>query len=295
MLSVGNRYSAQAMTAVLALTGALIVGASDFAGGFAARRDPAVRVTAWIQAVSLALLTLALLPVGWTDVVTRDIVAGAIAGLSSMFSFIALYKSFTLGPISLMAPTAAVLSAIIPTGVGALRGETMSAVNLAGVVLSVIAIVLVSQDRLGVKDSSNLDSLPWSGFVLAALAGTGFSIFFLALAETNPDSGLWPLVIARLVSVPVVSLIAVVATGSLVVAKGNPHILALGGLGEALANICALIAYQRGPLSVAAVLSALFPVSTVLLARSILSEHLLPIQSIGVVMALGAIPLVVWP
>ncbi len=283
------------MTAVLALTGALIIGASDFAGGYAARRDPAVRVTAWVQALSLLFLALALVPAGWTEVVTRDLVAGVIAGLSGTFSFIALYKSFTLGPISLMAPTAAVLSAIIPTGVGALRGETMSTINVVGVLLSLVAIVLVSQDRLGVKDTSTLGAIPWRGFILAALAGTGFSIFFLALAETQEAAGLWPLVVARLVSVPVVSAVTLVLTGSLLAAKGNPLLLILAGLGEAAANVCAMIAYQRGPLAVAAVLSALFPVSTVLLARSILAERLLPIQSIGVVMALAAIPLVVWP
>lgn len=283
------------MTAVLALAGALIVGASDFAGGFAARRDPAVRVTAWIQATSLALLALALGPVGWSEVVSRDVAAGAIAGLSGTFSFICLYKSFTLGPISLLAPVAAVLSAVIPTMVGVVRGEALSTVNTVGVVVSLAAIVLVSQNRSGVGMEGTDQRSMAIGFGLAAMAGIGFSIFFLALAETEPASGLWPLVVARLVSVPVVSLIALAVSGSLVAAAGNARILLLGGLGEAAANVCAMLAYQRGPLSVAAVLSALFPVSTVILARIVFSERLRLQQWSGVFLAIGAIPLVVWP
>ena len=235
------------------------------------------------------------MPVGWDEVVDRDLVAGAIAGLSGTFSFVCLYKSFTLGPISLLAPVAAVLSAVIPTLVGVVRGESLSTVNAVGVIVSLIAIVLVSQDRSGVGVDDHDPRSMALGFGLAALAGTGFSIFFLALAETEPAAGLWPLVVARLVSVPVVSLIAVAATGSLVAAAGNARILLLGGLGEATANVCAMIAYQRGPLSVAAVLSALFPVSTVLLARIVFSERLRVQQMGGVAMAIGAIPLVVWP
>ncbi len=283
------------MTAVLALAGALIVGASDFAGGFAARRDPAVRVTAWIQAASLALLAVALVPFGWSEVVGRDVVAGVVAGLSGTFSFICLYKSFTLGPISLLAPVAAVLSAVIPTLVGVVRGESLSMVNTVGVLVSLAAIVLVSQDRSGAHDGGQDRRSMLIGFGLAAMAGIGFSIFFLALAETEPAAGLWPLVVARLVSVPVVSLLALAISGSLVAATGNARILLLGGLGEAAANVCAMAAYQRGPLSVAAVLSALFPVSTVVLARMVFSERLRLQQWTGVVLAVGAIPLVVWP
>ena len=165
--------------------------------------------------------------------------AGVVAGLSGTFSFICLYKSFTLGPISLMAPTAAIWSAVIPTVVGVLRGEEMSAVNAIGVVLCLLAIVLVSQDQIRPGDGPPLEKTWLVGFGLAALAGTGFSIFFLALAETDPASGLWPLVVARLVSVPVVSVITVVAIGTLVAARGNPRLLVLGGLGEAAANVCA--------------------------------------------------------
>ncbi len=283
------------MTAVLALAGALIVGASDFAGGYAAQRDPAVRVTAWIQAASLGLLAVALVPFGWDEVVGRDLVAGVVAGLSGTFSFVCLYKSFTLGPISLLAPVAAVLSAVIPTVVGVFRGESMSTVNTVGVIVSLLAIVLVSQDRSGVAAVGHDRRSSVLGFALAALAGTGFSIFFLALAETEPAAGLWPLVVARLVSVPVVSLIALAATRSLAPAVGNMTALLLGGIGEAAANVCAMAAYQRGPLSVAAVLSALFPVSTVILARLVFSEELRRWQWAGVGLALTAIPLVVWP
>ncbi len=300
------------VTALLALAGALIVGASDFVGGLTSRDNPTYRVVAWIQASSLAMTALAVLPIGWVAVSQRDVVAAIVAGLSSSFSFIALYRAFTLGSISVLAPTAAVLSAIIPTVVGWWRGESLSALNVAGLAIGLVAITLVAQDRsarsgkaakpseAGAEPQANAKTgkpptFTIGAFGLAALAGVGFSIFFLALAETSPDAGLWPLVVARLVSVPVVFALAVGFTGTLAVTAGSPRLLLLGGFGEATANLFAMMAYQRGPLAVAAVLSALFPISTVLLARLVLAERLQTIQWAGVGLAMVAIPLVVWP
>lgn len=280
------------MTAVLALAGALIVGGSDFAGGLAARSVPVLRVTAWIQGVSLASVGIAVWFVDAPDVTSTDVVAGVVAGVTGLFSFVALYAAFARGQISLLAPTAAILSGVIPTLVGLARGESVVVLNVVGIVAALVAIALVTQER---RTPDTPDHTPPAAFGLAFLAGAGFAVFFLALAETSPDAGLWPLVVARLVSVPVVTALALASTGGLAVVGGPRRLVVWAGLGEAVANTFALWAYQRGPLSVAAVLGAMFPVSTVVLAGLVLHERLRTVQWVGVALALAAVPLVAVP
>jgi len=281
------------VTAVFALVGALVVGASDFGGGIAARRVSALRVAYWIQAASLALIGVAVWFVDAPDVRGVDIGAGVVAGVAGTFSFVALYAAFSRGQITLLAPVAAVVGAIIPIIVGLFRGESLSALHVVGILLALGAIVLVT--RGGEESDERHGATPPVAFALVLLAGVGFSIFFLALAETHQDAGLWPLVVARVVSVPVVFGLALTASGGIGMPVSMRWIVILSGCGEAIANVFALWAYQRGPLAVAATLSAFYPVSTVLLAGLILDERLRRVQWIGVGVALMAVPLVAIP
>jgi len=280
------------VTAFLSLMGALIVGASDFAGGISARRTSAFATAGWIQAASFATLAVAVWFIDAPEVRSVDLTAGVVAGLSGTFSFVALYAAFTRGKISLLAPTSALVGAIIPTVVGLARGESLRPLNVIGIAAAFVAIVLVTQDR---GDSDEPTSTPPVAFVLALVAGLGFSVFFLALAETQPDAGFWPLIAARVVSVPVVVGIAVRLGGGMTMPRDLRWIVIAAGVAEGVSNVFVLWAYQRGPLAVAAVLGAFYPVSTVLLARVFLSERLRRLQWIGVALSLTAVPLVAVP
>lgn len=281
------------MTAILALIGALVVGGSDFGGGIAARQVSPFRVAAWIQAASLALIASAVWFIEAPEVRSVDIGAGVVAGLAGTFSFVALYAAFSHGQISVLAPVSAVVGAIIPIVVGLSRGESLRAWHVLGIIMAMLAIVLVTRD--GTDDASARQSTPPVGFALALLAGAGFSVFFLALAETHGDAGLWPLLVARLVSVPVVSVIALLASGGVGMHRPLRWIVLVAGCAEGISNVFALWAYQRGPLAVAATMSAFYPVSTVLLAGLVLDERLRRLQWAGVAMALLAVPLVAIP
>ena len=135
------------MTALFALAGALIVGASDFGGGFASRSTSAFRVAGWIQAFSALFIAVAVWLVDAPDVRNADLLAGAVAGVSGTFSFVALYAAFARGQISRLAPVTAVVGAVVPTVVGVARGESLTAVRALGVVVALMAIALVTQER----------------------------------------------------------------------------------------------------------------------------------------------------
>lgn len=277
------------MTAVLALASALIIGGSDFGGGLATRHDSTFRVTAVAQicggitAVGLAVL------VGAEEIVRADVVAGVVAGLSGTFSFVCFYRALSMGVMSVVAPTTAVVSATIPALVGIGRGEDLSAVTGIGLVAAVAAIVLVTRDA----GDHPAGRTPRVALGLAVTAGVGFSLFFIALAESHDEAGMWPLVVARVVSVPIVGVLAWRATGRVWPAVPLARRLAVAtGVTEMIANALLLVALRRGELAVASVFGSLYPVSTVMLAWVFLRERISSIQVVGVGLAVGALALV---
>jgi drug/metabolite transporter (DMT)-like permease len=277
------------MTAVLALASALIIGGSDFSGGLATRHDSTFRVTAVAQICGGLTAVLLALVVGADEVVRVDVVAGVVAGLSGTFSFICFYRALSIGVMSVVAPTTAVIGASIPAIVGVVRGEEVTALTGVGLVVAVLAIVLVTRDA----GDHHGRTTPRLALILAVTAGVGFSFFFIALAETHDEAGMWPLVVARVVSVPVVSVIAWRVTGR--IAPAGPlakRLAVLTGITEMLANALLLVALRRDEIAIASVFGSLYPVSTVLLAWVFLRERVSRSQFVGVGLALGALALV---
>jgi drug/metabolite transporter (DMT)-like permease len=277
------------MTAVLALASALIIGGSDFTGGLASRRDSTFRVTAVAQICGGVTALVLAFVIGADDVAQVDIVGGAIAGASGTFSFICFYRALSIGVMSVVAPTTAVVGAAIPATVGFARGDDLSLATGIGIGAALLAIVLVTRRRPLHDDDASTYRL---ALVLAITAGIGFSVFFLALAETNDEAGMWPLLIARLVSVPVVCAIAWRVTGRIWPVDATTRRLAVAtGVTEMIANGLLLIALRR-ELAVASVFGSLYPVSTVLLAWVVLRERVSRTQLVGVGLAVLALVLV---
>lgn len=277
------------MTAVLALASALIIGGSDFTGGLASRRDSTFRVTAVAQICGGVTALVLAFVIGADDVAQVDIVGGAIAGASGTFSFICFYRALSIGVMSVVAPTTAVVGAAIPATVGFARGDDLSLATGIGIGAALLAIVLVTRRRPLHDDDASTYRL---ALVLAITAGIGFSVFFLALAETNDEAGMWPLLIARLVSVPVVCAIAWRVTGRIWPVDATTRWLAVAtGVTEMIANGLLLIALRR-ELAVASVFGSLYPVSTVLLAWVVLRERVSRTQLVGVGLAVLALVLV---
>lgn len=274
------------VTALLAIASAVIIGGSDFSGGVATRFDSTFRVTVWAQVWS-GLTALAMVWfVSTSSVHTVDVVGGALAGISGSFSFVCFYAALSRGSMSVIAPTTAIVGAVVPALVGVMRGESLGAPTSVGIMVALLAIALVTQ-------STHDGRTDGRALLLAVVAGLGFSIFFIALADTNDAAGLWPLVVARLISVPIVALTAKIAVGSVVpTSYRSRRLAALTGVTEMIANVLLLVALRRGPLAVASVFGSLYPVTTVVLAWAILRERLGRNQVVGVAMATIALALV---
>ena len=174
--------------------------------------------------------------------------------------------------MSVVAPITALLSAAVPVVAGYAEGERPGAAAVVGMALALVAIVLVSAEGGGSLRP------PTSAAVTYALgAGLGFGLFFVALSHTGDDAGMWPLVAARGASVAVVGSVALLGfIPRTPPTPGSRALTAAAGALDAHANVLYLLAVREGLVSVVSVLAALYPVSTVVLARVVLHERFAP-------------------
>ena len=278
------------MAALLALASAVCFGVSDFSGGLASRRTAATSIVLASNALSLLLAIVTAGVVPGSALVASDLAWGAAAGTVGVIGVVLLYRGLAIGPMAVVAPLTAVLSAVVPVLAGVALGERPGPVALVGVVAAVPAIALVSGARAGSAAAIGRDAL------LAALAaGVSFGGFYVLLARTGQHGGAWPLVGQRAASVVVLALATAVglARGRPSAVRGNALALALlAGLTDFLANLSYLLATHRGLLALVAVLSSLYPASTVVLASAVLRERLSARQLGGLALAVAAVALI---
>ncbi|HEY7564973.1 MAG TPA: DMT family transporter [Acidimicrobiia bacterium] len=285
------------MSALLALLAAAVYGAADFLGGLLGRRLPILIVLFWSQVVGMAWAVVVSLALPGDSVRMADVAWGVVGGLVGSVGLFALYHGLAVGRMSVVSPVAALLTALLPLGVGIANGERPTAWEWTGIALALPAIWLVASTSAdpatGGTPYPDLSSGPrrLSGVWLGLIAGIGFGFFFIALAQTGEGAGFWPLVGARFASFAV--------AGPIIVARRLPlprgadgRLVALVGTGDIAANVLLLLAFRSGLLTLVAVLAALYPAATVLLAVGVLGEAIGPRQRLGLVAALVAIVLI---
>lgn len=294
------------MALLLGLGAAVVYGSADFLGGLASRRSPVLAVVAVSQLAGLGVL-LALI---WFLPGTPSAVAlawGAASGVAGGGGVALLYRGLSLGRMGVIAPTTAVGAAAVPVLFGLATGERPSALALMGVVVALAAIVLVSltpaPDHAGTPEAvapgvgvaapsaQPTARLP-AGLPEAVAAGLAFGAFFILLAEAGDDAGLWPLIGARASSLGLVVAGALLTGRALRPARGTLGLVVGSGVLDMLANALYLLATFSGLLSLVAVLTSLYPASTVVLARVALRERLAPVQIFGLTCAAGGVTLI---
>lgn len=296
------------MPYLLALSSAFLYGAADFLGGFTSKRAETIAVVLISQCsgfIILALLVPLLPAVAPTG---RDMMWGAAAGICGSVGVALLYRGLAIGTMAIIAPTTAVCAVILPVAVAAAMGERLSALAMSGIGLALVAIVLVGQESRGADGADGAEDaegatpvarhpsvrrlLP-AGLGLALLSGIAIGGFFLSLARASADAGLWPLLVARGSSVALFGAIVMMRGRSIRMPMSAAAMALSGGVLDMLANTLYLIATWSGALSIVVTLAALYPASTVLLARLLLRERLNRVQIGGVIAALVAVLMIV--
>ncbi|WP_152665399.1 EamA family transporter [Mycobacterium sp. UM_Kg1] len=275
--------------AVLALMSAAGFGVSDFAGGLAARRVPALRVVLVSYPVALAVLGTLAVAVGGPippGAVGWGTASGIALGLGGWW----FYAALGAGPISVVSPISAVLTAAVPVVVGLTLGERPGPVAYGGIALALVAVALVSRQTTDedIRPHRFTRKVAW----LTVGAGVMFGLDFVFIHQAPADSGLWPLAFAR-VAAAVLVLTAAGGAGEWGLPTGRPLRLALlAGLSDAAANIAMLLALRGSELSSVSVLIALFPAVTVVLAIVVLRERVYYGQLLGMAAAVVSIAMI---
>jgi drug/metabolite transporter (DMT)-like permease len=267
-------------TVVLGLLAAIAYGVADFAGAVASRRKGAVTALLYSYPVGAALMLL-LLPLFPGTVTGRVIAFGLLGACAGMLGVLLMYSLMAIAPINIISPVTAVLAAMVPVFVGVLLGERPHAIAWLGILLGLVAVVLVSRTR---EDHPHA-KISATVLTLAVLSGLGFGLYFVFLARAGTDSGVWPLVISRVAAAILIVPIAMQRKAVVPVRGTVLGIMVVTGVCDAAANLFFLLASREGLLSLAGVLTSLYPVVTVLLAMILLHEHATPTQRVGLGLA----------
>ncbi|KOX11186.1 hypothetical protein ADL04_02350 [Streptomyces sp. NRRL B-3648] len=270
---------------LLALGSSLAYGCADFLGGLVARKAHVLRTVMVAAPASLAV-ELLLWPFLGATFDAGALGWGAASGVASAAAFALLYRTLAIGPMNVLSPVTALVSAALPVAVGLVQGEHLTAAGLVGLPLALVAVVLVSAGHgAGAARPSS------TALLLALGAGAAIALQLVFLHQAPSGSGVAPLITGRAVS----SAVTLAAAGLLHRRLGTERpayaLSATAGVLDSVANLLFLLAARSGDLAVVAVVTALYPAGTVLLARGVLAERVHRGQLVGLGTAAVAVGL----
>ena len=268
--------------AVLALLGAASWGVGDFLGGVAARRAHVLTVLVASQAVGLVGAALWVASSGDAPPGPRDLLPALGAGVCGAVGLAALYRGMAVGAMGIVAPISAA-SPVIPLLVDLGRGVRPGAFQWLGIAVVLAGIVLLAREPGGAPGSPRLAT----GVTLALLAALGFGLFVVGLDSAADASVPWAIVAVRAASTSLALVLALATGVSLRAPSGLMPVIVCVGVFDTAANVLVAYATTLGSAGVVAVLSALYPVTTILLARLVLGERLDGARRVGAALALG--------
>jgi drug/metabolite transporter (DMT)-like permease len=273
--------------AVLALLGAASWGTGDFFGGLASRRAHVLTVLVVSQAVGLVGVAAWAIVSGDSPPGIADILPAVGAGVAGAAGLAALYRGMAIGAMGIVAPISAV-SPVVPLGVDLVRGDAPAALQWGGIVVALAGVVLLAREpgiRVGRAGLA-------AGVSLALVAALGFGLFIVGLDTASDGGATWAVVVARTSSTLVaLCAVLVVSVPLRPPSRLMPAIVAVG-LFDTTANVLVAFATTHGSAGIVAVLSALYPLTTILLARAFLSERLDRTRRVGGGLALAGAALV---
>jgi drug/metabolite transporter (DMT)-like permease len=270
--------------AAFGLAAAASWGAGGFTGGLSARQASVFSVAPFSRVTGIAAQIAFALALGERAPSQASLLWAAAAGVAGSVGLIALYQSLAVGKMGINSPLTGVLAAAFPVLVAALTLGVPPAVRLSGFALAVAGIWCLSRPAGAMQRPRGLG--------LAALSGLGFGGFYVLISQVRGPSVFWPLAVATATALLIMVGLSAVRRQPLCPPRGVIGVALLAGILDAGGNACFVLAAHAGRVDVAAVLGSLYPAFTVLLARVVLDERLSRTQTVGLVAAIAALPLI---
>lgn len=274
------------MAVLFALFAAAAYGVSDFFGGLASRQVPAITVLLASYPIGTVLMAAAV-PIYGGPISAGTLVWSLSGGAAGLVGVALLYTALSQAPMNVISPVTAVMTAVVPIVAGVLLGERPHLLAWIGIALGLVAVTLITRQPADHPHGP----IGWRPLTMAVLAGVGFGAYFICLATTDEDSGIWPVVLSRTMAVLLVVPLAAALAGFVRMPRPVLALAAMAGALDAVANLAFLLASRHGLLSLSSVITALYPAGTVLLAVLILKERTGAVQRIGLGVAVAAVVL----
>jgi drug/metabolite transporter (DMT)-like permease len=300
---------------VLALLASLGWGSADFLGGLRARHLPLRAVVCGMMAGGLALALLLAAVTGSGYPGNGVLLAGVVAGVSSMVAVSTLYKALAIGSMSIVSPISAAYP-VVPVVWGLLQGERPSGLQYAGMALVVAGVVTASYVRGpaagdAAGDGAAVVPLPDVGeglverlrrdaaahrprllasVALAVVAALASGMVLTALSAAATTDPYWGLIVLRTTGLAGLLVVVAAHRGLGVPLRRFPALMGIGALDTAATGLFA-VATTYGYLSIVSVIASLFPVTVLALARVGLGERVRPHQAAGIAAALSGVAL----
>lgn len=265
------------------LMSALTWGISDFTGGMITKRTNVYGVLIIGHIGSLILLVISALLFKESIPPLQDWLLGMLTGISGAIGLILLYRSLAEGQMSLASPVAALVGAAVPVLVGSFMDGIPAPLVLVGFGLALVAIWLIAQT--GSIDPAGI----FRKLLISALAGFFFGFFFIGMHLASSRAVLWPMAATRLGSIPSAILFCSLRRIQWLPERRHWRNISLISIMDTVGNLFYMLAARFGRMDVAAVVSSMYPASTVALARILLKEKITVWQTAGVLLALVAL------
>jgi drug/metabolite transporter (DMT)-like permease len=266
-------------------------GTADFIGGLASKRTSPYRVLFLAEIAGLIPFIVIALVIRETVPPAADMLLGAASSLVGLGGLLLLYRALASGQMTIAAPVSALFAALIPVVFGLFTLGIPSPATLTGFALAFLAVWFISQTDPGNWSSPLKGMLNIGDLRLPLLSGLFFGLYFLIIHRATLHAFFWPLVAARLTGFLAFGIYALVTHQPAFPPREVWGLCLVNGIIDIAGNGFYVLAAQAGRIDVAAVLSSLYPASTVLLAWIILKERLTWLQTAGVLLAFVAIVL----
>ncbi|KAA1380628.1 DMT family transporter [Aeromicrobium fastidiosum] len=274
------------MAVLFALLASACGGTADFVGGIASRRLPSVVVVAASQSAGLVVILVVALVTRPVSAHPGQLVWAVAAGVGMVLGLVSFYSALSVGTMGVVAPVSA-LGVLVPVLWGVVHlGEVPSRIAVAGAVLGIAGVVLASGPEL-------TDRLAGRPIVLAAFSGIGFGSATAFIGEAADGGIVWTVVILKATIVALSMPVLVRRRRTLAEVPGRwlaGVVLSIGVI-DVAGTLLLAHATTLGLVSLVGVVASLYPVFTVLLARWVLRERMLPAQQIGALVAFAGVAL----
>jgi len=286
----------------MALGSSLLWGIADYLGGLKSRSFPVPVVLALMYLASLLAMALFVVARGEGPPGSEPVLAALCAGVVGIGGLSAFYRALAIGTMSIVAPIAST-GVALPVIVGVAGGEHPGLMRSLGIAVAVAGVLLASRETpsdaaigpgRGQAGAALDRSRQRESILLALVAGLGFGSYFVAAEIASRGDVGWSLLLSRVAAAPIMVAVALAVLRRGGRSPRGRELLAVAAIG--LLDLGANAAYNQattlGDLSVVAVGSSLYPVTTVVLAAVLLGERVRGVQRGGVALALTGVLLI---